>query len=106
MPTTQCKGNKAYGKRNHDHCEGKKKEKRYVLHEKPDSLGSAMMNINNPNEHFRMSESKKRLSVWTPELHQKFLDAVKELGENSTVSFPSFLFLITYISKGSKLHSW
>ncbi|QCE08573.1 two-component response regulator ARR-B family [Vigna unguiculata] len=82
MPTTQCKGNKAYGKRNHDHCEGKKKEKRYVLHEKPDSLGSAMMNINNPNEHFRMSESKKRLSVWTPELHQKFLDAVKELGEN------------------------
>jgi len=78
---------KAYGKRNHDDYVGKPKEKRYVVHEKPDSLGSTKMNFNNPNQYFRMFQTKKRFSVWTPELHQKFTEAVQELGENSTVSF-------------------
>ncbi|XP_017413215.1 putative two-component response regulator-like APRR6 [Vigna angularis] len=82
MATTKCKGHKEYGKRKHDDYAGKKKEKRDVVQEKPDSLGSAKMNINNLNEYFRMSEHKKRLSVWTPELHQKFLEAVNELGDN------------------------
>lgn len=114
MPTTKCKGPKTYGKRKHDDYAFKKKEKRDVVQEKPDWSGSAKMNINNLNEYFRMSEHKKRLSVWTPELHQKFLEAVKELGDNSTVSFLSlyiefhspFSFLdYIYISNGFKLHS-
>ncbi|XP_068490450.1 putative two-component response regulator-like APRR6 [Phaseolus vulgaris] len=66
----------------HDDYVGKRKEKRYVVHEKPDSLGSTKMNFNNPNQYFRMFQSKNRFSVWTPELHQKFTEAVQELGEN------------------------
>ncbi|KAK7357731.1 hypothetical protein VNO80_17027 [Phaseolus coccineus] len=82
MPTTQCMGRKAYGKRNHDDYVGKRKQKRYVVLEKSDSLGPAKINFNNPNQYFRMFESKNRLSVWTPELHKKFIEAVQELGEN------------------------
>jgi len=88
MATAECMGDKAYGKGNRDDYVGKRKEKRHVVREKPDSLGSAKMNnSNNPDEDSITYQSKKRLSVWTPELHQKFIKAVQELGENSTVSF-------------------
>ncbi|CAJ1977472.1 unnamed protein product [Sphenostylis stenocarpa] len=82
MPTTQCPVHQAYGDINRVEDMGKQKEKKNVEQEKPDSLRSAKMN-SNINEYLRVSELKKRCTVWTPELHQEFLKAVQELGENN-----------------------
>lgn len=63
---------KLYGKRNHDY-KGKQKEKR------------AELNLFNPDE-------KRNTIIWTPELHLKFIQAVRVLGDNCIVTLSLIIY--------------
>ncbi|KAK7343430.1 hypothetical protein VNO77_12172 [Canavalia gladiata] len=74
----------ANGERKHDDKRGKLKDKRTVdKHSMPGSWSSMQMNLYNNYHNNSVFAERKRAIVWTPELHLKFTQAIRMLGENN-----------------------